>query len=515
MQDKEFFRNEIKKIRSTKGQKAHVILFAIGNIMFQGLKEFGDFYLDDENLYYLLKEENKLIFFPTKRKDLNFQTERIFLDLFRFSTEENSFTKIYQQVYMMAYSSAVKTKIHTFSYYSEEKKKLFLSDNKGWMYVLDGSEILYYRNGHDGVVFKETGFDPIDPDFSRSKDRYLFTGLFTDQIWFYTQDKKELQRQRDRFMEWFYSLFFGSIINERPLIVMNGNAGSGKTSTIGVVGYLLQGQAFRPITLSNKRDDFVNSLYNEFLFLIDNLDENPPSWFMDIVASVTTGGSISVRELFKSVNTQSIKFSPDVNIAVTTRTPKFNRDDIATRAMIFHLKQPSDLADKTLIELARAYKNLFWGIILEQLNKRVLELSKDKSNYPTRFRMNSFVNFSVRSTQDERKGYIKYLFNLLGEQQQQFNLFNNPDFELLYDFVKSGDYIKKDKTNNKLKDQTWTATDLFKYFQLNTATRGIYKNPTDIGKAISNIEDFLKKRIKMKKSLSRGRTVYRFGGIIK
>lgn len=468
---------------------------SLAEYMFEELNSnLGKFYKSNGRIYYLVNETHEVLLVPYK-KEIGDLFCNLFMDWFRFAVGDNNFDKVYQQIYLTAEVEAPETIISSLSYYDPVKNVLYVSDNNNEMYVLNGTGIEKEDNGYDNVLFFHSDYTPISADLEHYNNEIdLFDQLYFDKIWF--DGNKD--NQKTLLKEWFFSLFFPGIQKQKPLLIIIGDTGSGKTATIEAAGILVQGQNFMTISITDSETDFINNLYNNSLLAIDNIDGRVPKWFEDRITSISTGGGISVRGLYRSVDAPLIKFKPQVFIAATSREARFNRDDLSNRSIILKVTRPEQYGtplQRTMLE----NRNTLWATILNQLNERIANLGRDAKEYESSFRITEFVSLACRANND--KDRILAAFESLAKEQGDFNVAQNGTFEVLMDFVKSGDAASK----------WWTASDLYEFFSKSGGKYPpIFKSNVHVGRSISRISGSLGQYIYFQKSVKDGVQTYFF-----
>lgn len=500
-------RTRFNQIRGKEKVKAHLKVQEMADFIYDILSDLGSFYTDGISYYFFDTEDTKLYNVPLK-KDYQADFSNFLMKWFRFPVEENKYGQVYQQLLYYIRADAKETTINKLAYYDQINNVLYISNHNNGMFVIDTKYIREENNGYNEVFFRTPhGYDPIIPDMKASTE--LIDKLLFDKIWFSdeTDDTKML------FKEWFYSLFFGNIMYEKPLMILQGSAGCGKTSTLVNIGQILQGKSYGAVTLSEKETDFLNMLFNNIFLVIDNLDGSPPSWFVDKITAIATGGYVEARRLYTSIDAQSIKFKPETFISLTTRTPAFNRDDLASRSIIGRMEKPESETGAYSTDFRDVIINnrsVTWGSILKSLQQRLINISKDKKNYKTKFRMVEFTNLCIKSNSEALKGRVKHVINNIENEQAEFNLEDNPTFELLQQFVANDHHIK---VKDGKVDTVWSTTDLLKFFKDNEEYKSVaqYRNAIHLGRSIGKIITMVKKYFYLDKIKLNGITHYDFG----
>jgi hypothetical protein len=140
------------------------------------------------------------------------------------------------------------------------------------------------------------------------------------------------------FRAWFHALPFESIMPTKPLVLAQGPKGSGKTSLLCAVGQIYYGPAFQAYALPDDEKDFDTVCYGRSYIVLDNLDDTKGiKWLENKLAMIATGGSAPRRALYTDHDTVETPFR--CFLGMTARTPRFTRDDVADRLLIFTLER--------------------------------------------------------------------------------------------------------------------------------------------------------------------------------
>ena len=287
-----------------------------------------------------------------------------------------------------ALSKGQLTEVYQFCRYQDDK--LYVSRYNGKISVLDGDDIKEQANGTDGVLFldawdcEQWHTEPKSDDFTLNK---LICGMNFDDDTDFAENE-----YRTMLFTVIVSLFFIDLMPTRPLVLFLGEKGSGKTSIARFIGQMLFGKKFNVKTLESKPDAFLAMLEANYLIALDNVDGSN-SWLNDKLATVATGGHTSVRKLYTT--NEEHRICPRCFIWLTSRSPKFRRDDVADRLMIFRLKRIANenrFAEKSLLDQIQKYRFNLLGELLEKLNRVVKYLKiKGLPKKPVSFRMGDFA----------------------------------------------------------------------------------------------------------------------------
>ncbi len=202
------------------------------------------------------------------------------------------------------------------------------------------------------------------------------------------------------FKHWFFCLFFPELFDTKPICLLYGVKGSGKSLALRYVLKIFYGRKANVFILIGKEDDFISSLSNNYFLAIDNADEYI-RYLNNYLASISTGTAIKKRKFYTT--NEEITIYPKVFVAVTARTPHFRRDDVADRLLIFKVSRYEEFeAENELINNIYKYRSEMWGDILTELNDIIKKLGQNTGEgIKTIFRLADFYVFVRRQLADE------------------------------------------------------------------------------------------------------------------
>jgi hypothetical protein len=124
-----------------------------------------------------------------------------------------------------------------------------------------------------------------------------------------------------------------------PIVVLNGEQGTAKTTTARVIGSLLDPSTSPLRSAPREVRDLMIAANNSWLMGYDNLS-GVPDWISDALCRLSTGGGFSTRELY--TDREETIFEAMRPITLNGIDSLANRQDLADRSLIFNLPQISE-----------------------------------------------------------------------------------------------------------------------------------------------------------------------------
>ena len=153
------------------------------------------------------------------------------------------------------------------AYYDNDTKLLWVSKFDGKCYCLDGNSITLKVNGDGPVIFDDLHiWEPYEPDYRSTTTRSTVAEI---PNWAKTKYSWAYQ-------VWSQSLFFNELCPTKPMMVLLGEKGSGKSMALRLLLRLLFGQWAQVSGVPVKPDDFSVTASHYHLYAMDNLDTLEP-----------------------------------------------------------------------------------------------------------------------------------------------------------------------------------------------------------------------------------------------
>lgn len=440
------------------------------------------------NLYYLfLKDEKRVILLADDSQEL-----KNLLTKWGINASESIFRYVMQELFVFIADTAIEIEIHRFAYYDEEKFTLYLYNTPKFILKITDKTVATIENGDEGVMFAELkdykAFDIVNID---KNTNYLYE-YFIKNLNF---EQNEYGIDVYKLVElWFFSLFFESILDTKPLFVVIGEKGSGKTSFLRRSGQILMGEKFDVTSISSDYKNLTTLITNNYFVVIDNLD-SPTTQINDTLARISTGQVIKIRDLYTT--NKQVDFTAKCFVALTSRKPHFTRDDVSDRLICIFLKRFESFESENKLKAnATKKRDEIMSYVLSCLQVMLgnLKNNKDKT-FKTKFRMADFAEFAFKiASNDKEIKDIEEMLSSLTKQQKDFAIRDDIVYIILKNFVIKEHNLNKFFTSGDLLEEFQHEASLLnqeKYFS------SIYSNSRALTTHLKNISANFDDEIKM------------------
>jgi chloramphenicol 3-O-phosphotransferase len=364
---------------------------ALWNYVLTNELEAGTLFLrtiPDSQIYAVLGDTHQVISLPRRGGD---RWHAYFHVTYGFAEREKVSGFMYDALRSYAFTHGERVELRRFATYNQQTHTAYLSAYNGHLYKIEGSEqITEEALGTDNVFFADDdGGLNVEPDVG---NHGLLLPRLTEPN--FTASKMTAQQQRMALTIWLFAVAFPDLMPTKPILLLEGIKGSGKTSVVTMLQLVIQG-AKRPISLRRDReDDFGVQLLRNPIALLDNQDSFI-EWLPDAICAYATGAVWEKRKLY--TDDESVIIKPQAFIAFTTRNPaSFRRDDVIDRCVILRFdrrttfKRMAKLEREILDDRARLLGEYLWyvGRIVD-----VLRTGDHESDADEMYRMADLVSF--------------------------------------------------------------------------------------------------------------------------
>lgn len=287
----------------------------------------------DRNLYAVLGATNEILSIPRRSRGGDRFLAYIH-QMYGLEPTENYTKTVYDLFRSYALGgNGITVELRRFAAYNSATKTAYMSTYTGHHWKIDGKDITRIPTGEDEVFFiDDDGGVPVEPDIGPHGLLldYLTSLNFAEGIGGITAEQ-----QRKAMIVWIFALAFPDLMPTKPLLMLEGAMGSGKSAAVQLVQLILMG-AVKPMTISkNQEADFGVILLRSPIAVLDNVDTYI-DWVADKICSYTTNGTFPKRKLF--TDDEEVVIKPHAFLAVASKNPaSFRREDVADRCIIIRL----------------------------------------------------------------------------------------------------------------------------------------------------------------------------------
>lgn len=424
----------IKLIRKLPNKTFFDKVDTIVVLILKDLQAAGSFYFDNNGSYYFNNVTNIML----QMEETAFAMR--LADDYGLYRDNSEFKAVISKIEEHANFHGKKISIKNVSYYDTASKSLYIYDNNGSLLEIaerqdesKAASIMLRRNGYLSIFFKHR------EEHSAIKYQSKATGFFERYILdvcnFQATEYTKLTQEQQKllFTVWFYSLFFPNLLPTKPILVMTGDYGSGKSTIQRLVGKLLFGINFNVSTIQGERD-FLTSIINKYYLVYDNVDIND-EWVRNAIASLSTGFKVEVRKMYS--NMEMFQADPIAYLAMNSMTQGlYKRPDVASRLLLFRTKRipqfiPAQILERDVIE----HRDEILSEVIDNL-RGMLRYINDTFNYYGSFRMADFANLGTKIAayfgQDKA---FENILQVMGQEQKELPLEDSPLVDLIDKFI--------------------------------------------------------------------------------
>jgi hypothetical protein len=304
-------------------------------------------------------------------------------------------------------------KVVRVSYYDRANDVLYVSRFDGTVYVLDGNSITTEDNGEHVIFVDNPHWQPYNPEGG--------SGAALDWLWSLPNWDGDREAYKLIGKVWSIAMLFSELCPAKPILVLTGEKGSGKTLTMRLFLRLVFGTSAEVSGMPDRPDGLRAAASASHLLVFDNLDGFVP-WARDMIARMATGTVDPTRKLYTTNTMHEIRYR--TWMAFTSRDPQtFRRDDLADRAIFLPLQRIPEnewRAESDLLEQAETFRNDFWGDLLDIANKVVARLKRTglPSSSPVRLADFERLGRVVAQVLGEEKTWERSVSMLLKSQAE-------------------------------------------------------------------------------------------------
>jgi hypothetical protein len=420
-------RSEIDQIREMEAVPKFEVDRWSAEAITRDITERGKLYFDGQLAYVFLHDTREVI--PI---DIHDDGWRQLANRYGVAPTDTIAEAVAVSITMHAREHGTRAEVYPFVHYDGERNTVYLFNLDKTVYRITGEQVEAKENGVDGKLFVrnpkwqpfELRLDVHESQLPSVMDRLVGTIRLAEGQLHSREVMHLIQLQ-------LLAMFFPELFPTRPILAMIGPKGSGKTSSLELTGTLFFGANFKVADLTEDPRDFDAALTSEFFVVADNADRTI-KWLPDKLAVVATGGTIK-RRLYYTTNKQ-VEFPLKAWLAITSRTPQFNREDVADRLLpicVERFKGYAALGDLKS-DVVRDRNRLLTALVRD-VQKALRGLRTHRGvRHETSFRMADYGQFAHKvSSAIGFDGDIEDVLRRLAAEQVAFAMRNEPLFEFL------------------------------------------------------------------------------------
>lgn len=386
------------------------------------------------------------------------------------------------------------------SHYSPHNNTLLLHTGKRAVIKITTTEITAADNGCDDTLFPWIpSVEPFTPNY-RSQQLDWGDELFGNGTRGFGSGVDNITNMTPAqalalFKTWFLFVLFRDAAHTRPVIANIGQPGSGKTCIFKRVYTALYGRK-KSIGAVTTQEDFDHTVSTEPLLVLDNVD-TWEKWLPDRLALSAGTTDHSKRKLYS--DTDSVTMRRQAIIGVTAHNPKFGREDVADRFLLFTFSRFTKfISEEMILSDLNEKRNILWGGIIQDI-QRVLRTPLPDTDIP-QFRIEDFARYGLwiaRAIGCEED--FKSALEDVKSAQQTFSL---EEEGLLVGAITR--FVDRTKDPNK----EYSSAQLWGLLEASAdepqSFKTSYRNSVMLGKKLSAMQNALKKIIHIEQSTTPG-----------
>lgn len=464
-------KDQIRAIRTGRG-RADEKHRSISTIVIDDLSDSGVFYKTPHELYYFDQLDYRL--FPLTDAEFRARIN----DRFDINGTESTWKFVLEELNKKALLHGQETTIYQFSRYQSDilylykgSEKVFRITSEGWAEV---------PNGTDGILFLNPDMEPVelssDVEASGALDRLIKIPNFDGSGNLSSEQESQLYRL------WVFSLFFESRLPTKPILLLLGVKGSGKTMGLRALLRALFGKKAQVLTLSkDNKDAFEATVTSHHLAAFDNLDGEIP-WLPNHLAIAATGGDIPKRKLYTT--NEFVSYPVRCFLALTSREPdSLTRDDVVDRLLTLKVDRMLQFTPESqfLAEIDAARPKI-WTELVQNL-QRIVAALQHSEQHTSVHRLADFASLAMNigPVLGIKKEEVLQLLEGMDSEKTDFALEHNPLFPILFNWLEDGGLDGRENIDSKT-----LFDELDK--QLPSGSRLPYKNASALSRALNNLK---------------------------
>lgn len=408
----EAVRDELNTLRRNKEKldtKTHVEPEVVKTV-WRDLTGRGQVLVDGSQVYYFHEAEREV-----------YEVERTapwlsFLSQYGLLSEDRLTQQVVASTVQRGMREGDKVRVHRTAHYHSATNTAYVNLGGHRVARVTSAGIVEANNGDDGVLFLNRLKEPFKLDLAKlptlehglkAGDTPLsraFTAKFATSDTFLSEDQcTQLILAR------LLTMLLPELSESKPIMVLKGERGSGKTTLASKVGWLLEGKDFRPTGADPDPREMETKLVSVDVLVLDNVDDltSREGGAIDVLCRSASSGEVTRRKLYSDANV-STNFRMTAHLWVSTRTNPLDRPDIADRQILIPLARYNEDDGRSEAEIKTQFldqRDDLMAELLVRLQHVLGSLERQRQQtYRTPFRMRDFGIFCLRCANDEGWG---------------------------------------------------------------------------------------------------------------
>jgi DNA primase catalytic core len=418
---------------------------SVSKIVVDDMKARGKFYKTRTEQYYYFNNETKQLVEIGDRTFEHYTNYR-----YQLNSTEKEYEYLVADLEAEAGLRGEKKEVYRFAYYDTDTHTLYVDRNDNQFLRLNGDTIDLLANGSEGVLFiSDISHEPFQ--IVDIADKKFIEPLIIEPTNFIQGEHVNLNKTEQEILlnVWLHTLFFEELQPTKPILTFIGEKGSGKTTRQKTIGKWLIGKNFN-VQGINEEDDFLATITGNYLASFDNVDCYK-KWLNDRLAQVATGQRIERRKLYTT--NELARYYPRCFVTLNSREPKFRRDDVVDRLLLFKVERLEHFrSEARILKEIADNRDYLWSELLHNLNMIVKALREDTAEpFTSNYRMADFAELGWRIAKADNAGDL--WLSLLGKMQKErseFLLFEDPIYQVIHTIILSTGHTIEDMTTSQL-----------------------------------------------------------------
>ena len=438
-------REQIEEIRRNNALRRDQKRQRIAEIVRKDLAGQGGFYYEPQSKRVVYFHHRRLLDIGQKSIAIRAILDRTY----NVNPIADEFQYVIEHIRDYVVQEGQRVTLHDTCHYNPTTNIMYVDDNNGGMFRLDGNRIESIEMGVDDIMFDTVDSrDPIvcqpvreDNDESPLEKYVLSNPNF---------DTSRLSKEQIMFLikGWLYSTFF--LGKSKPMLVIEGTRGSGKSTMFKGLAWTLEGANADVTDISDGSVEEVRVMIRgkHHVFLDGLEDASKP--MQNLLSTVSTGSQQTKRVLY--TDNEQVTYDLNAALGITAMSIEYFRKDLLDRAIILTTKRFDMFSSiEDIQSKIKKHRPEIWTEILHDLNDMVAR-KETWVPQPSKLRMNNFVD--VLRMYCEIKGRsANDLINFVAGEQNERAVTHDTLYEVLSIWLQNPNNLCRTLTAKQLHDE--------------------------------------------------------------